>query len=147
MAERSLRADGAVLTAGLACLSDGTYMNPYEGLALPEPGYMGQARVVRRVSSIGPHVFAFRTSRLLDVNGLASVSEDSLGQLVRRSGSFRSCDGSSKCCILLMPSLRCEDAVRATVRVRAARRLPNVMVNPNLEAFPSVAAVLKGGIH
>ena len=56
---------GTVVTAGLACLSDGTHINPFEGLALHDPGYMGQAKVVRRVASIAPHVFAFRTSRLL----------------------------------------------------------------------------------
>ncbi len=142
----TLRADGSVLTAGLACLSDGTYVNPYEGLALPEPGYMGQARVVRRVSSIGPQVFAFRTSRLLEVNGLASVSEDSLSNLC---GALVSSADATGLRVLHTPyaiaTLR--SAVKSYRPRQGALAPANVMVNPNLEAFPSVAAILKGGIH
>ena len=141
-----LRADGAVLTAGLICLSDGTFMNPYEGLALPEPGYMGQARVVRRVPSIGSQIFAFRTSRILDVNGLASVSEDSLGNLC--GDLIRSAHAAG------LHVLHTPYAI-ATLRTQAQSYRPrqgllaplNTIVNRNLEAFPSVGAILKCGIH
>lgn len=141
-----LGADGTVLTAGLACLSDGTQVNPFEGLMLEEPGYMGQARVVRRVSSIGPQVFAFRTSRLLDVNGLASLGEDSLGDvcvsLVRSAHAMG---------LKVLHTPYAIATLRSPARTYVARQggVPprDLMVNPNLESFSSATAILRDGIR
>jgi len=136
---------GTVVTAGLACLSDGTHINPFEGLALHEPGYMGQARVVRCVASIAPHVFAFRTSRLRDVNGLAALSEDSLGDLC--ANLVRSAHSAG------LKVLHTPYAI-ATLRSSTAGYVPKpgdgvprgLLVNPNLETFPNVTALLRAGI-
>jgi len=136
---------GTVVTAGLACLSDGTHINPFEGLTLHAPGYMGLAKVVRRVASIAPHVFAFRTSRLRDVNGLAALSEDSLGNLC--SSLVRSAH------IAGLKVLHTPYAI-ATLRSITASYIPTevdgvpggLRVNPNLEAFPNVTALLGAGI-
>jgi hypothetical protein len=141
-----LCAEGTVLTAGLACLSDGTHVNPFEGLAAQEPGYMGHARVVRSVSSIGPHVFAFRTSRLLDLNGLASVSEDSLGDLC---GALVRSAHATGLKVLHTPyaiaTLRSQVRTFHPQQSEAAPR--DLMINRNLENFPSVSAILKAGIR
>ena len=140
-----LRADGTVLTAGLVCLSDGSYVNPYEGASLPEPGYMGQARVVRRVPSIAPHVFAFRTSRLLELNGLATIGEDSLAHLCADLVRTASAAGLK---VLHTPyaiaTLRSAERYQPQQGVFAPS---DVILNRNLEVLPNVAAVLKAGIH
>jgi glycosyltransferase involved in cell wall biosynthesis len=141
-----LGADGTILTAGLSHLSDGTWLNTFEGLALTEPGYMGQARVIRRVSSIGPQVFAFRTDRLLEVNGLAAVGEDSLGDLCVRLVRQAHATGHG---VLHTPyavaTLR--RAVKPYHPQQGAWAPPELAINPNLEAFPDVTSVLKAGIH
>ena len=141
-----LCAEGTVLTAGLACLSDGTVVNPFEGLALHDPGYMGQARVVRRVSSIGPHVFAFRTLRLLELNGLACISEDRLsdvcGALVRSAHATG---------LKVLHTPYAIATLRSRVRVfhpRQSEAAPrDLAINRNLEGFSSAAAILKAGIR
>jgi hypothetical protein len=141
-----LCAEGTVLTAGLACLSDGTHVNPFEGLALHDPGYMGLARVVRGVSSIGPHVFAFRTLRLLDVNGLACLSEDRLsnvcGALVRSAHATG---------LKVLHTPYAIATLRSRVRVfhpRQREAAPrDLAINRNLENFSNVTAVLKAGIR
>ena len=137
---------GTVVTAGLACLSDGTHINPFEGLTLHDPGYMGQAKVVRRVASIAPHVFAFRTSRLRDVNGLAALSEDSLGDLCANLVQSAHSAG--------LKVLHTPYAI-ATLRSSTAGYIPRqgdgvprgLLVNPNLETFPNVTALLRAGIR
>jgi glycosyltransferase involved in cell wall biosynthesis len=137
--------DGVVVTAGLMCLGDGTYVNPFEGLAQQELGYMGQARVVRAVASIASHVFAFRTSRLLDLNGLACVTEDSLDDVCARL--VRSAHASG------LKVLHTPYAI-ATLRTNVKTYCPpqgaiaprHLIVNPNLENFSNVSAVLKDGI-
>ena len=141
-----LGADSVVLTAGLACLSDGTYVNPFEGLPLHAPGYMGQARVVRSVPSIAPHAFAFRTLRLLELNGLATISEDSLDEMC--ASLVRSAHAAG------LKVLHTPYAV-ATLRNPKKAYYPrqdeqpprNLMVNPNLEGFSSATALLKVGIQ
>jgi hypothetical protein len=139
-------ARGAVLTAGQACLSDGTHLNPFEGLALHELGYMGQARVVRAVPSIGPQVFAFRTSRLLDVHGLACISEDSLSEVC--ASLVRSAHAKG---LKVLHTPYAIATLRGPVRTYEPRQsdLPpcELMVNPNIEQFSNVNAVLKGGFH
>jgi hypothetical protein len=141
-----LCADGTVLTAGLACLSDGTHVNPFEGLSLQEPGYMGQARVVRSVSSIGPHVFAFRTSRLLDVNGLAGISEDRLSDVC--GALVRSAHGAG---LRVLHTPYAIATLRSHVKMfhpRQGEAAPrDLTINRNLENFSSVTAILKAGIH
>ena len=110
-----------------------------------EPGYMGQARVVRCVASIAPHVFAFRTSRLRDVNGLAALSEDSLGDLC--ANLVRSAHSAG------LKVLHTPYAI-ATLRSSTAGYVPKpgdgvprgLLVNPNLETFPNVTALLRAGI-
>ena len=141
-----LRADGTILTAGVSCFSEGTYVNAYDGLPLSEPGYMGQARVVRRVASIAPHAFAFRTSRLLDLNGLASISEDSCGNLC--STLVRSAHATG---------LRVLHTPYAIVTLRRAVESyhpqqggwvpPELMINRNIEVLPGGPVVLKDGIR
>ena len=141
-----LCADGTVLTAGLVCLGDGTHVNPFQGLALHEPGYMGQARVVRRVSSIGPHVFAFRTSRLRDLHGLASVSEDSLGDVC--SGLVRSAHATGLKVLHTPYAIATLRSHVGTFHPRQSESPPRgLIVNRNLETFSSVAGVLKAGIR
>jgi hypothetical protein len=140
-----LSADRTVLTAGLASLSDGTLVNPFEGMVLDAPGYMGQARVLRRVSSISPHVFAFRTSRLLDVNGLASISEDRLSDLC--GALVRSAHATG------LKVLHTPYAI-ATLRSGVRRFRPHqseapphdLTINRNLENFSNVTAILKAPI-
>lgn len=139
-----LDADG-VLTAGLACSSDGTYLNPFAGLALGVSGYMGQAAVVRRVPSIAPHVFAFRTSLLQHLNGLASINEDSLGNLCA--------DLVQSAHALGLKVLHTPYAV-ATVRTPGTTYNPRqgevppreLLLNTNLEDFSNVAGILRVGI-
>ena len=75
-----LQPDGRVLSAGLACRHDGTWINAYEGMGHEALGYMGLSKVVREVASIVPHAFAFRTSRL-HVSGGARVRLDRLNDL------------------------------------------------------------------
>ena len=141
-----LRSDGTILTAGVCCLSDGTYVNAYDGLPLPEPGYMGQARVVRRVSSIAPHVFAFRTSLLVDLNGLASISEDSLGTLC---GALVRSAHATGLKVLHTPyaiaTLR--RAVESYHPQQGGWVPPELMINRNIEVLPGGPAVLKDGIR
>jgi hypothetical protein len=138
-------ADGRIVTAGLVCLNDGTLLNAFQGMDLSDPGYMGQAGVVRQVSALAPHVFAVRTERLGDAGGLAGLTEDSLGlvcdSLVRSAHSAR------------LKVLHTPYAV-ATMRRRGETYCPSQggvcekpMVNPNLEMFPDVAAILKAGLH
>jgi hypothetical protein len=139
-----LAANGHVVSAGLTCLADGTYVNPFEGLAPQALGYMGQARVVRAVPSIAPHVFAFQTSRLLDLNGLACLTEDSLDELCARL--VRSAHASS------LKVLHTPYAV-ATLRTNAEPYRPlqdaiaprHLIINSNLENFSNVSATLKDG--
>jgi hypothetical protein len=141
-----LNIEGTVVTAGLACMNEGTYLNPFDGLALLDPGYMGLARVVRAVPSIGSQVFAFRTSRLSEVNGLASLSEDSLSEV---------------CTALVQTAHRWGLKVIhtpwaiASLRSAASSYAPRqgegpprrLMLNPNLEQFPNLTTILKAGIH
>ena len=136
---------GTVVTAGLACLSDGTHINPFEGRALHEPGYMGQAKVVRRVASIAPHVFAFRTSRLRDVNGLAALSEDSLGDLC--ANLVRSAHSAGLKVLHTPYAIATLRSITASYVPRQGDGVPRgLLVNPNLEAFPNVTALLGAGI-
>ena len=141
-----LRSDGTILTAGVCCLSEGTYVNAYDGLPLSEPGYMGQSRVVRRVSSIAPHVFAFRTSRLVDLNGLASISEDSLGTLC---GTLVRSAHATGLKVLHTPyaiaTLR--RGVESYHPQQGGWVPPELMINRNIEVLPSGPAVLKDGIR
>jgi glycosyltransferase involved in cell wall biosynthesis len=141
-----LRDDGTILTAGLVCLSDGTFTNPYDGLVSSEPGYMGQARVIRRVPSIGPHVFAFRTSRLLEANGLASISEDSLSSLCDLLVRSAHATGLR---VLHTPYAiaTIRNAVETYHPRQGAPAPRDLILNRNLEAFPSVTATLKVGIR
>jgi hypothetical protein len=141
-----LCAERTVLTAGLACLSDGTHVNPFAGLALQEPGYMGQARVVRSVSSIGPHVFAFRTSRLLDVNGLASISEDRLSDVC--GALVRSAHGAGLKVLHTPYAIATLRSHVVTFHPRQSEAAPrNLTINRNLENFSNVTAILRAGIH
>jgi hypothetical protein len=141
-----LRPDGRILTAGLACLSDDTQINPFDGLAFKELGYMGLAKVVREVSSIGPQVFAFRTSRLLDVTGLAGISEDSLSDvcaaLVRSAHAKR---------LKVLHTPYAVATMRTALKPYHPRRCEatprHLMVNRNLESFSDVTAILKAGIR
>jgi O-antigen biosynthesis protein len=139
-----LDAHGAVLTAGLVCLDDGTFVNPFAGMSLHDPGYMGQAQVVRRVATIAPHIFAFRTARLQDANGLTLLGEDSLTRL----------------CETLVSSAHAQDLkvlhtpyAVATLRStspyvpRQGQRPPQeLLLNPNLQRFADVSAILKAGL-
>jgi hypothetical protein len=106
---------------------------------------MGQALVVRRVPLIAPHIFAFRTACLHDLNGLAALSEDSLDQLC--ANLVRSAHEAG------WKVLHTPYAV-ATVRSSTATYVPrnvegvprSLRLNPNIEAFPDVTAVLRAGI-
>jgi hypothetical protein len=140
-----LSADRTVLTAGLASLSDGTLVNPFEGMVLDAPGYMGQARVLRRVSSISPHVFAFRTSRLLDVNGLASISEDRLSDLC---GALVRSAHATGLKVLHTPYAVATLRSRVTTFHPQQREPgpPDLTINRNLESFSNMTALLKAGI-
>ena len=138
-------ADGKIVTAGLVCLNDGTLLNPFQGMDLRDPGYMGQAKVVRQVSSVAPHVFAIRTRRLDDAGGLASLAEDSLGLVC---DSLIKSAHSAKLKVLHTPY------AIATMRRRGETYCPRQgdapekpMLNPNLETFSDVAAILKAGLH
>jgi glycosyltransferase involved in cell wall biosynthesis len=138
-------ADNQVVTAGLVCLQDGTLLNPFEGMDLNHPGYMGQTKVVRQVAAVAPHVFATRTERLTGAGGLAALGEDSLGLLcdalissARRAG---------------LKVLHTPYAI-ATVRRRGGTYRPghgggpgHPLLNPNLEAFPDVSAILRTGLQ
>jgi hypothetical protein len=141
-----LCAEGTVLTAGLACLGDGTHVNPFEGLALQDPGYMGLARVVRSVSSIGPHAFAFRTLRLLDLKGLACISEDSLSDLC--GALVRSAHATG---LKVLHTPYAIATLRSRVRVFHPRQREapprDLAINRNIESFSDVTAILKAGIH
>jgi hypothetical protein len=137
---------GSVVTAGLVCLEDGTYVNPFEGLPLSEPGYMGQARVVRAVASIGPQVFAFRTSRLAtDLRGLASLSEDSLSDVC--DAVVRSTHRQG---LKVLHTPYAVITQRSSVEPYHPRQgeiaPPALRLNPNLEQFSSVRHILKAGI-
>lgn len=140
-----LRPDGKVLTAGLACLSDGTYVNPFEDLDPADAGYMGQARVVRSVPAIGPQVFAFRTARLAQVNGLARVREDSLDDLCDALIRSSHVEGLK---VLHTPyAVATLRSTGATYHPRQGPPPPaHSIVNQNLERFPSVTAALRSGI-
>ena len=139
-----LNVRGAVLTAGLGCLSNGTYVNLFEGLAPQDPGYMGLARVVRAVPAIGPHVFAFRTERLLELTGLASLNEDSLSEVCDALVDTAHARGLK---VLHTPwaiaTLR-----RATPAYQhRSRHLPRreLMFSRNLETYLTAAGILKAG--
>jgi hypothetical protein len=135
-----LQPDGRVLTAGLACRSDGTWINPYEGLGHEDVGYMGLVKVVREVSSIAPYAFAFRTARmpaglLLRADNLADLCAD-LVDAGRAAG------------------LKTLHTPYAVVTLRRAETLakcrfgaaaPSLVLNRNLEAF-SAAGALQTGI-
>jgi hypothetical protein len=140
-----VRPDGKALTAGLACLSDGTHINPFEGLPLGAPGYLGLASVVREVSSIGPQVFAFRTSRLLDVGGLAPISEDSLGDVC--AALVRSAHAKH---LKVLHTPYAVATVRSVLKPYVPRQCAatprHLMINRNLEDFSDVAALFKAGI-
>jgi len=139
-------ADGKIVTAGLVCLSDGTLLNPFQGMALTDHGYMGQAKVVRRVSSLAPHFFAIRTKRLHDAGGLAGLSEDAMSPVC--DSLIRSAHSEN------LKVLHTPYAV-ATMRRSGGTYYPTQgaiapekpMLNPNLERFPDVAAVLRTGLH
>jgi hypothetical protein len=138
-------ADGKIVTAGLVCLSDGTVLNPFQGMDLRDPGYMGQAKVVRQVSAVAPHVFAVRTERLHDAGGLAGLTEDSLGLV---------CESLIKSAHAAGLKVLHTPYAIATLRRRGETYWPRQgdapekpMLNPNLETFSDVAAVLKAGLH
>ena len=138
-------ASGKIVTAGLVCLSDGTLLNPFQGMDLRDQGYMGQDKVVRQVSSLAPHVFAIRTKRLDEAGGLAGLSEDSL-ELV--CDSLTSSARSANLKVLHTPY------AIATMRRRDDTYCPRQggvpekpLLNPNLERFPDIAAILKTRLH
>ena len=138
--------DGNVVTAGLVCRNDGTYLNPFEGLPLSDPGYMGQARVVRAVASLGPQLFAFRTSRLsTDLNGLACLSEDTLSEVCETLVRATHLTGRK---VLHTPYAIVTQ--RQTMKPYHPRQgemaPPTLRLNPNLEQFSSVGNILKTGI-
>src|SRR5439155_18617567 len=118
--------------------NDGTYLNPFEGLPLNDPGYMGQARVVRAVASVAPQLFAFRTSRLAtDLNGLACLSEDTLSVLCEALVRATHVNGLK---VLHTPYAIVTQ--RQTVKPYHPRQgemaPPKLRLNPNLEQFSSV---------
>jgi O-antigen biosynthesis protein len=141
-----LGSDGKVVTAGLAQISDGTMLNPFEGLGAHELGYMGQARVVRQVSALASHAFAFRTSLLEVSGGLAILGEDSMDRLctalilAARARGFK---------VLHTPhavaTLR-REAHAYSVRQKTVDGEHRPTVNYNLQDFPSVETILKDGV-
>lgn len=139
--------DSHTVTAGLACASDGTWLNPFAGLASHEFGYMGQARVVRRVAAVGPQVFAVRTSLLAAAGGVARLAEDSLEHLCE--ALVRQAHQSGRA-VLHTPY-----AIATMRRIGRAYSppyqpmavAPALRLNPNVEAFSSVEAVLRTGVH
>jgi GT2 family glycosyltransferase len=138
-------ADGKIVTAGLVCLNDGTLLNAFQGMDLRDPGYMGQAKVVRQVSSVAPHVFAARTARLADAGGLAGLTEDSLGRV---------CDSLIKSARSAGLKVLHTPYAIATMRRPGETYWPRQgdapekpMLNSNLETFSDVAAILKAGLH
>ena len=138
--------DGSVVTAGLVCLNDGTYLNPFDQLPLNQPGYMGQPRVVRAVASIGPHVYAFRTSRLAtDLKGLASLGEDSLSEACDELVRSAHLKGLK---VLHTPYAVVTQRHTATPYCpRQSEIAPHALrLNPNLEQLSSVGTILKAGI-
>ncbi len=139
-------ADGRIVSAGLVALSDGTLLNPFEGLPSQEPGYMGQAKVVRAVAAIESQVYAFRTSRLAEVSGLALVTEDTLAELSAALGRSAHTAGLK---VLYTPYAvaTVRRAVAPVFRPRQRDDIPrHLTVNPNLESFPNVTAVYKAGL-
>jgi hypothetical protein len=140
-----LRPDRTVMTAGLACLSDGTSINPFEGMPHQHLGYMGLAKVVRSVSSISPYVFAFRTSRLLDLGAMVEFREDTLDDLCAALVRSAHAAGLKVVHTPYAVATLDTDAIAYAPRQGDAPP-PGLMVNRNLEDFSTVSDVLKTGI-
>ena len=135
--------DGHVLTAGLACRHDGTFVNMYEGMDYATLGYMGLAKVTREVASVAPYAFAFRASRL------QAAGSESLHA-----------DGFAHLCAALVTTGRGEGlkvlhTPYAVLTLHERTALPDggkvttpcaPTLNPNVESFPSGADVLRTGI-
>jgi O-antigen biosynthesis protein len=138
-----LQPDGRVLSAGLACRHDGTWINAYQGMGHEALGYMGLSKVVREVASIVPHAFAFRTSRL-HVSGGARVRLDRLNDLCAAIVNAGHRDGLK---VLHTPyavmTLREREAFHPGEMGVAP---PALMLNRNLEGFPALSSVLQAGI-
>ncbi|HEV3061184.1 MAG TPA: glycosyltransferase [Vicinamibacterales bacterium] len=141
-----LRPDRTVLTAGLVSLHDGTALNPFDGMAVQDLGYMGLAKVVRSVASIGPQVFAFRTSRLRDLGAAGCVDEHSLGDLcaalIRHAHA-----GGLKVLHTPYAIATMHGSAESFAPPRGDAPPGSLMLNRNLEGFPTVASVLKRGIN
>jgi hypothetical protein len=135
--------DGRVLTAGLARRHDGTFVNMYEGMDYAALGYMGLAKVTKEVASVAPYAFAFRASRLRAA-GTDSVRADAFAHLCAALVTTGRGEGLK---VLHTPYAVLTLHERTALPDSGSDTTPGTpTLNPNVESFPSGAAVLRTGI-